>query len=192
MPAHLAVAAPVTRLRRATRTVLAACAAFVAAIAIAVAAAGGTFAYFSSVAPLEAGTLTAGSAGLEIEGQASHAIGSLSSALLPGVVARTSTPLTVENTGDATLSVAQGAEVVTGSAGVDAADFVLTVVRVDGSATDCSGAVLADLGSTAVVLAPHQTMKVCITIAIASGATGLGTGSTASFAIPLDAEQVAS
>src|SRR5690606_36020696 len=126
----LAVAAPISRLRRAARAVLAACLAFAAAIAVAVVAAGGTFAYYSSTAPLNAGTINAGTAGLEIEGEASHPLGSLSNALLPSAPATTSAPLTVTNTGDAALRVSQGAEIVTGSPGLDAADFVVTVTQV--------------------------------------------------------------
>lgn len=192
MPAHLAVAAPVSRLRRLARTVLVACITFAAAVAVAVAAAGGTFAYFSSTAELNAGTLTAGTAGLTVENEASHSIGSLSSALLPGTPARTVAPLTVQNTGDADLRVSQGAEAVTSSTtGIDAADFVVTVSQVDASATNCTGTPLANLRTSSVVLAAQQSMKVCVAIEIAPAATGLTSGATASFTIPLDGEQVA-
>jgi predicted ribosomally synthesized peptide with SipW-like signal peptide len=192
MPAHLAVAAPASRLRRVARTVLVACITFAAAIAVAVAAAGGTFAYFSSTAPLNAGTLTSGTAGLTVENETSHGIGSLSSTLLPGVPARTASPLTVQNTGGANLRVEQGAEAVTGSAtGIDAADFVVTVTQVAASATNCTGGTLANLRTSSVVLAAHQSMKVCVTIEIAPAASGLTSGATASFTIPLDGEQVA-
>ena len=189
MPAHAAVSAPVSRLRRATRAILGAAAAFASAIVIAVGAASGTFAYFSSTTPLSAGTITSGTTGLTIQNVASYAITGLDTTkLLPGASVFTSAPLTVRNTGDASLSVTQGAASF-GSVQTVNSHLVITVRRVADAATTCTIGGGTALGA-GVTLAPGATMKVCVVVQLSVGAPGTVAGQTASFTIPLDGSQV--
>ena len=189
MPAHLAAPAPVSRLRRATRAILAGAAAFASAIVIAVAAASGTFAYFSSTTPLHAGAITSGTAGLTIQNVASYVISDLdTTALLPGASVFTSTPLTVKNTGNASLRVTQGAASFTLTQTIN--DYlVITVGRVANTATSCTAGAGTALGS-GYTLAAQATMKICVTITLSSGSPGTVAGQTTGFTIPLDGAQV--
>jgi hypothetical protein len=187
MPAHLAARAPLSRPRRTFRAILAACAAFGVAISIALAAAGGTYAYFSSTAPLNAGTLTSGASDLTIQNLASYPIAGFdTTALLPGASVFTSTPLTVRNTGDASLSVTQGAASF-GAAKVINDYLTIKVGRVTGSTCTAGSGTVLGSGYT---LAAQATMKVCVTVTLSSSSPGTVAGQSTSFAIPLDAVQV--
>ena len=189
MPAHAAVSAPIGGLRRATRAILGAAAAFASAIVIAVAAASGTFAFFSSTTPLHAGSITAGTAGLTIQNVASYPITGLDTTkLLPGSTVFTGTPLTVRNTGNASLSVTQGAASF-GSVQAVNSHLVITVRRVADAATTCTAAGGTALG-TGVTLASNATMKVCVVVQLSASAPVTVAGQTASFTIPLDGNQV--
>ncbi len=191
MPAHRAAPAPVSRLRRLSRALLATAAAFASAVVIGIAAAGGTYAYLSSSTQLSAGTITAGTSHLVINGGATASVGALSGALLPGGTANSATPLLVANTGSSTVTVTQGAATVTSTGGLDATKLVVKVVRVAATATACPAATVTDLSAATATLAGGASMKVCVIVSIASGATGIVSGATASFAVPLDATQVA-
>lgn len=189
MPAHLAAPAPVGRLRGMVRAILVAGAAFGAAIVVALGAAGGTFAYFSSTAALNAGTITSGVAGLTIQNVASYPISGLdTTALLPGASVFTSTPLTVKNTGDASLSVTQGATSF-GAAKTINGYLVIKVGRVADGAPTCTEGAGAALGS-GYTLAAQATMRVCVTVTLSSGSPGTVAGQSTSFTIPLDGAQV--
>ncbi|QNO36774.1 hypothetical protein H4J02_09795 [Protaetiibacter sp. SSC-01] len=191
MPAHRAAPAPVSRTRRLTRALVGAAAAFGSAVLIALGAAGGTYAYFSSATPVGAGTITAGTAGLTINGGSTASVGALTGALVPGSAANSATPLTIANVGDVALSVEQGAATVSSTTGLSTANLVLKVIRVSGAAASCPAATVTDLSMSAVTIAPGASIKVCVTASLAPGATGIVSGATANFAIPLDAEQVA-
>ncbi|AYF98632.1 TasA family protein [Protaetiibacter intestinalis] len=190
MPAHLAAPAPISRLRRATRAVFGAVAAFAAAIVIALGAAGGTYAYFSSSAQLNAGTITAGTADLTIQNVASYPIAGLdATALVPGASVFTSTPLTVKNTGDASLKVTQGAASFS-TTGTLKDYLVIKVGLVGNGVTSCTAGLGTALGS-GVTLAAGGQMKVCVTVTLSSSAPGSVAGQPpAQFTIPLDGEQV--
>ena len=189
MRAHLAAPAPVNRLHRTVLAILASCAAFGVAIVIALAAAGGTFAYFSSTTPLSAGTVTAGDAALRIQNVASYPITGLdTTALLPGVPVFTSTPLTVANTGTASLSVTQGAASF-GAVNPINGYLVFAVGRVSNATTSCTAGAGTALGS-GYTLAPQTTMKVCVTVTLSLSSPGTVAGQSTSFSIPLDGAQV--
>ncbi len=191
MPAHLAAPAPVNGLRRTVLAILASCAAFGAAIVIALAAAGGTFAYFSSTTPLSAGTVTAGTSGLTIQNVTSYPITGLdATALMPGASVFTSTPLTVANTGTATLSVTQGAASF-GAVDEINGHLVISVGRVSNATTTCTAGAGTALGS-GYTLPPMATMKVCVTVTLSVSSPGTVAGQTTSFTIPLDGAQVSS
>jgi predicted ribosomally synthesized peptide with SipW-like signal peptide len=189
MPAHVAAHAPLSRFHVTVRATLVASAAFVAAIVIALAAAGGTFAYFSSATPISAGTVTAGSTGLTIQNVASYPITGLdTTALLPGVSVFTSTPLTVANTGTSSVSVTQGAASF-GAVKAINGYLVITVGRVSNGTTSCTAGAGTALGS-GYTLAPLATMKVCVTVTLSMSSPGTVAGQTTSFTIPLDGVQV--
>ena len=189
MRAHLAAPAPVNRLRRTITVILAACAAFGVATVLGLAAAGGTFAYFSSTTPLHAGTVTAGTSGLTIQNVASYPITGLdTTALLPGASVFTSTPLTVKNTGTASLAVTQGAATF-GAVKAINGYLVITVGRVSNGTTSCTAGAGTVLGS-GYTLAPQATMKVCVTVTLSLSSPGTVAGQNTSFTIPLDGLQV--
>ncbi|MEZ5189975.1 MAG: hypothetical protein R2717_03180 [Schumannella sp.] len=168
---------------------LAATAAFTAAIVVALTAAGGTFAYLSTSAPLSAGTITSGTSTLTIQNVASYPIAGFdATALLPGASVFTGTPLTVKNTGDASLSVTQGATSF-GTAKTINGYLNIVVGRVANSATTCTAGAGNVLGS-GYTLAPQATMKVCVTVTLAAGSPGTVAGQSTSFSIPLDGSQV--
>lgn len=189
MPAHLATAAPVNRLRRAGRAVLAAIAAFATAIVISLAAAGGTFAFFSNSTPVGAGTLQAGVTGLTIQGVQNYTITGLDTTkLLPGTTVITAAPLTVRNTGKTPLAISQGAMTFSTSTTLSNSSYLIASVRrvtTPGCAVGAGTAL-----STSVTLAPNATMTVCVSVQLAPTAPATVAGQTATFSIPLDAVQV--
>lgn len=186
MPTHLAAVAPDSRSRRAVRALLAASVAFAAAIVIALAAAGGTFAFFSSTTPVGAGTITAGTAGLTVQGVDQYTITGLDTTkLLPGTAVITTTPLTVSNTGDTTLSVSKGVASFTTTGTLK--DHLLITVR---RTSTCAVGAGVDIAATPQTLAAGASMTICVTVQLAATAPASVAGQTATFTIPLDASQV--
>ena len=167
-------------LRALTKTTLALC----AAVGLATVAAGGTYAYLNSAAPVsDAVTLTSGTASLEL----GSTLTGLSATLYPGIT--TYGTATIANTGDVPLAVSAAA---TARAANALAEAVTLNVGIVATADDCGSTFVgspAMLAGRPVSLSPSfgtgtsQIFCVAITLPAAAPSTSQGLDAGFSFAI---------
>jgi predicted ribosomally synthesized peptide with SipW-like signal peptide len=189
MPEHRA-SAPFPRLRRATKAIAAACGAFALAITIALAAAGGTYAYFSSTAQLNAGSVTAGTAALKINGSAAYTLTGLDTTNLTPGQSVVSAPLTITNDGDTSLLVTQGG--ATFSQHDEVAPYLtIKLGVVPNGTTTCTAGQGTSLSAAPQTVAKNQSFTGCVTVTLQSAAPyETVAGKSVTFTIPIDGNQV--
>ena len=177
------------RVSRLTRRLGAGAGAAVAAIVVAMMAAGGTYALWNASAQMKPGTINTGNTGLTINNVTSYPIVGLdTTSLYPGYSTITPTPLTVKNTGTTPLSVTPGTVTFNNPTSALASQLVVAIRQ---TAT-CTP---TPFGSTSVpftsfTLQPGQTILVCVEVQLKSGAPANVQGLSLGFTAPLTGIQV--
>lgn len=159
--------------------------------------AGGTFALWSATAPVTAATITSGTTGLTVNGQAAATLIGLDATKLgPGSAVATS--MTLANTGTTPLSVAASNGVVTADTKGLAAELTVRLVALPPASCSpsASGGVvgrIAGFSSAAapVTLAAGATATVCLVVALDADAPAAAQGGATSFRLTFTGAQVA-
>lgn len=159
--------------------------------------AGGTFALWSAIAPVKATTITSGTAGLTVNGQAAATLTGLDSTKLgPGGAVASS--MTLANTGTTPLTVSVSNGVVT--ADTKGLAVELTVRLVGLPPASCSPAApggvagrIAGFTSSGAPLfiPPGATATVCLVVALDADAPATVQGGATSFRLTFTGTQVA-
>lgn len=182
MARHRAAVTRGIRVSRLTRRLGASAAAIGGAVVVAVLAAGGTYALWSDAMPVQAGTVTAGTAGLTINDVPSYAIPGLDvTKLYPGY-STISAPLTVKNTGNTPLRVTPGT--VTLSPSNALATQVVVAVR---QASVCTPTPYNTPPTqfTSFRLEPGGTTTICVEVQLSVNAPPTVQGLALNFTAPL-------
>lgn len=182
------------RARRSLTTVFVAC---LAAIGVALALTGGSYALFNSSAPVNGATITAGTTSITVNGSQSATLpGSISSALAPG--RSTATALTVANTGTTAASVAVSSTTVGAQTNSLGSYLTATLTPVSGSSACTVGLVgttgaLTGFTSTIapVTIASGASATLCLELKLSASAPSSAQGGSAPFTVTLTGSQVA-
>ena len=184
-PRHLA---PRSTVRRG---ILSTAGLFAAAIVIAIAASGSTYALWNDTEAASAASISSGSTGLTINGVTDYTVGGLTATtLLPGRSVVSPVPLLIENTGTTPLLMS-----VTGISYPNTASTALgqhlTIVLRQGTTCNTS----PDGSAAAVMTGPvnfavGQTISFCMEVWLKPTAPASVQGATADFVVNLNAAQV--
>jgi len=177
------------RVSRVSRRLGVAAATTGAAVLLAVAAAGGTYALWNTASSATPGSITTGSTGLTINDSTNYAITGLDlTGLYPGRSVITAAPLTVKNTGTTPLSVSAGTVTFTDPSGALAPQLVVAIRQASSCAPTAFGSTPTSL--SAVTLQPGTTTTVCVEVQLKSTAPASVQGLSVGFTIPLVGTQV--
>lgn len=173
------------------RGVLATAGVFAGATALAVTAAGGSYALWNDGSQVNGGTISSGTSGMTINGSQSVTIDLTGTALLPGRSVVQATPMQFVNTGVTPLNVTSTGIVFT-AASASLQPYLQISLRAAVAAT-CT--VTPEATALPASIAPvhfnvGQTVPMCLEIRLISSAPASVQGSTATFTINLDAAQV--
>jgi hypothetical protein len=175
------------------RRILSTVGVFSTAIVLAVTATGGSYALWSDSIAVTTPSLTAGSAGLTINGGTDVTVAMTPARLYPGRSVVSAAPLTLKNTGTTPLSVTAAAPTFSSPAGV-LAPYLTVAVR---PATTCAPgpvgvpptALPASMGAP-VILPPAGETQLCLEVYLSASAPSTVQGTTAAFAVQLNGAQV--
>lgn len=172
------------------RAILSTIAVIAGGVVLAAAAAGGTYAFWNDAAPVNGGTVDAGSSGLTVNGVQSVTVNLTGTTLLPGRSVVQAAPLQFANVGDTPLNVTSAVVFAPASAALQ--PYVHVSLRPAVGAT-CT--VTADPTTLPAAIAPvgfvvGQTIPMCLEVLLRSNAPATMQDTTVSFTINLTAAQV--
>ncbi len=175
------------------RAVLSTASLFAGAIAVALAATGGTYALWNAEDITDASTITAGSTGLTINDVTDYTVPSLvTTQLLPGRSVVSPTPLIVKNTGTTPLSMTvSGIFHPVGDSTTVAPHLTIALRQASTCSASPDGAATATMTGP-VHFAVGQSISFCLEVGLKATAPSSVQGSEAQFTIALLATQVRS
>jgi hypothetical protein len=166
------------------------------AVLVALTGVGGSYALWNASAPVQAATLTTGTAALTIDGSAAASLGSLQATRL-GPGSSVAQKVTVANTGNVPLTLSLSPTTVTADGGL--APYLLAQVTMNTS--DCSVAALGaasravsgySVSTFGVTLQPGASVPACVELTLSPQAPASVQGATASARFTLSGTQAAS
>lgn len=182
-------AATVSPVRAVLKTIVV----FGGGLAIAIAAATGTYALWNTAAPVQGATINAGTIGLTINGQTNFAVDLTGTTLLPGRSVVQATPLQFVNTGHTPINVTASSIVFTpASAAVQPHLQISLRPAVAATCTVTPEATPLPASIAPISFTVGQTRPMCLEVRLVSTAPSTVQGLTAAFTINLAVTQVAS
>jgi hypothetical protein len=176
--------------RKALRWLLTTAAIFAGAIAVSLAGTGSTYALWNGAKPVAASSITTATTGLTVNNVTGYTVpGMTVTQLLPGFSIVSPVPMIVKNTGTIPLSVVPSATVFADPTSVIANNLSVVLVQ----STSCAVAVDGTVSpgwTTPLVMAPGQTVSVCLQITLSATAPASVQGVAAGFNVPITGTQV--
>lgn len=173
------------------RAVLSTLAVFSGAVVLALTAAGGTYAIWNDLAPVNGGTISSGSSGLTINNASSATINLTGTTLLPGRSVVQATPLQFANVGVTPLNVTStGITFTPASAALQPHLQISLRPAVAATCTVTPDATPLPASIAPVSFAVAQTIPMCLEVRLSSTAPASVQDAEAAFTINLNAAQV--
>ena len=172
------------------RTLLSTVAVFAVAIALAITAAGGSYASWNSNGAVNGGTISAGTIGLTVNGATSATVNLTGTTLLPGRSVVQATPLQFANTGSTPINVTSAVVFAPASAALQPHLKISLRPAVGATCT-----VAPDPSTLPATIAPlaftvGQTIPMCLEVVLLTSAPASAQDATVAFTINLAATQV--